>query len=115
MIRSSVTVVATLSPVELAMTGCMARGNDYMVGQRGADSLYGGSGADRLYGGTGNDYLDGGYDNSHDKLYGESGKDTFIQHYRSHKDWLGITWWTAEESTYTNIFDGDIVSHRYGW
>ncbi len=55
-------------------------GNDYMYGGSGSDKMYGKEGTDELRGGSGNDLLDGGDDGNRDRLYGQSGRDTFVKH-----------------------------------
>lgn len=84
-------------------------GHDRLYGDRGDDRLYGGGGHDRLYGGdgvdylrghSGNDYLDGGRDGDRDYLRGDSGYDTFNQHY-----WSYFVWGRAYRSSEDRIAD----------
>jgi Ca2+-binding RTX toxin-like protein len=54
-------------------------GNDTLIAGAGNDNLYGGLGGDILFGGAGNDGLFGGWGDGRDTLWGESGRDRFLQ------------------------------------
>lgn len=62
--------------------------NDTLLGGSGNDTLVAGSGKDELRGGGDNDTLVAGADTTSidkDKLYGEAGNDTLLDHYRADK------------------------------